>query len=616
MEVVSSSHFDGPCLPADDEESVNEEAVIANENLSTAGVELGSNNNHDNSTDLSLTNPSQSRNDERRRTTPMPGPSEKLGRILVVDNAPSDLKRMEAGNTRAGNTRRSSSTFCLNPLLGEHESVVLEGGRMEKTKEKAASVVDADSLHFRERLTTSLNVFANASPHPNQPGGLPGAYAHPGTAPFSSSFVDNPGYNTSSAALREGVPVLWENSFTQDGLAVAMPVTEPTAEAQPMDPPRKRREKSSHGKEFLACLCVLAIVAAGLTGILMASKWNPSSSEERGADLDMYNNNNNESTAVPTQGGDDLLLLSLLPEPTTKLILRDELGISPQSKAFQWLLNDPNITTYSDDRLQQRFAVATLYYSTGGEEWTEQGGGTTTVTLDKGPPGGPGGAPPPPKGGPGRFLQQNASLPPSQNNTNITQPPPQGPPPPGGPPKASVEKVNITSAEWLSYETPECEWFSLAALSDKEPCNEDGSFRHLFLKSNNLAGSLPEELMMMTSLEYLKLGRDNIGSTLTTQIGQMTKLTQLRVFSHALTGTIPSEVGLLSNRLEAISILDNQMTGSLPEQIWQLSRLDTLMISRNSFSGSIASGIGYRMPNLETLMADRNQLSGVIPSSI
>ena len=45
-------------------------------------------------------------------------------------------------------------------------------------------------------------------------------------------------------------------------------------------------------------------------------------------------------------------------------------SFSPQFRALQWLQSNANIGMLSDQRLLQRYALATLYYSTGGEQWT------------------------------------------------------------------------------------------------------------------------------------------------------------------------------------------------------------------------------------------------------
>ena len=43
---------------------------------------------------------------------------------------------------------------------------------------------------------------------------------------------------------------------------------------------------------------------------------------------------------------------------------------SPQFHAYSWLVEDSASAAYSDERLFQRYALATLYYSTAGVQWT------------------------------------------------------------------------------------------------------------------------------------------------------------------------------------------------------------------------------------------------------
>jgi hypothetical protein len=48
---------------------------------------------------------------------------------------------------------------------------------------------------------------------------------------------------------------------------------------------------------------------------------------------------------------------------------------SSQYKAMQWLQEDANLTSYSEERMLQRFALAHLFYSTGGAtQWMESDG--------------------------------------------------------------------------------------------------------------------------------------------------------------------------------------------------------------------------------------------------
>jgi hypothetical protein len=47
--------------------------------------------------------------------------------------------------------------------------------------------------------------------------------------------------------------------------------------------------------------------------------------------------------------------------------------LTPQSMAFNWMVtNNTNLRTLSDYQLIQRYALATLYYSTKGDNWTSK----------------------------------------------------------------------------------------------------------------------------------------------------------------------------------------------------------------------------------------------------
>ncbi|CAB9529592.1 leucine Rich Repeat [Seminavis robusta] len=497
-----------------------------------------------------------------------------------------------------------------------HMGVVLEGDqreheRMEEGRMDAASCPDHNIEAFGEYLASSIEPLPSPNLGMRVPS-EPGAFAQPGpqscrinSEPFTIDTASNRSHQDHSEDPSADFPEM-------DDLVVARPVNVSTInEAEPVDPKERsaNSKKATRAWRFLTCLLLLAPLTAVLTVILVARKQShpkDNITDELGHPI---TNISHDEIETPIKSRFDLPLS--LPNSTMTLMLYDDSGASPQSKAYEWLRADPLVSEYTEARLVQRFAIATLYYSLGGPEWLEQGGGTTTITVDEILPGNH------------RQLQPNVSTAaPQLSNSSRPQgtsqgsgrPPPNGPPP--GPMRPTIKHVNITSAKWLSYGIPECEWFSLGSLNSKEVCNEDGSFRNLHILQNNLVGTLPEELMLMTSLQSLKLARGQIGSTIFTQIGQMTQLTNLRLFSLDLTGTIPSEVGLLSNTLEGLSLLDNQLTGSLPEQLWQLSHLKTIIVGRNSFGGSIASDIGYRMPKIQTVMLDRNQFSGVIPSSL
>jgi hypothetical protein len=43
---------------------------------------------------------------------------------------------------------------------------------------------------------------------------------------------------------------------------------------------------------------------------------------------------------------------------------------TPQNMALKWIAEDPNLAKYTDQEKIQRYALATLYYTTKGDSWT------------------------------------------------------------------------------------------------------------------------------------------------------------------------------------------------------------------------------------------------------
>lgn len=95
---------------------------------------------------------------------------------------------------------------------------------------------------------------------------------------------------------------------------------------------------------------------------------------------------------------------------------------TPQNQAYNWLLEDPNLSLYSNQTKIQRYALATMYYSTNGDNWTNNAG-------------------------------------------------------------------------WLGHGN-ECDWYSTL---DGASCS-NGSMMYLHERSNNLAGTIPEEIGILSNL--------------------------------------------------------------------------------------------------------------------
>jgi hypothetical protein len=122
--------------------------------------------------------------------------------------------------------------------------------------------------------------------------------------------------------------------------------------------------------------CILVVVAAITTGAVVARR--QSSDEDVASDVLVVPSEN--CTFFDEDGLDSIeylkqTLYPLLNQEEDSLTIQEiEKEDTPQSKAFTHLSNDPNLICYTTDRLLQRFALTTFYFSTNGDWWYETTG--------------------------------------------------------------------------------------------------------------------------------------------------------------------------------------------------------------------------------------------------
>ncbi|CAB9510720.1 leucine rich repeat [Seminavis robusta] len=351
------------------------------------------------------------------------------------------------------------------------------------------------------------------------------------------------------------------------GLAVANPVEEeahpnnlPQAQdynAESQDQNREEKMRQFKTKVLLGVIVLLLAIIIILVAILTPRK------QQAKTDLVPTATSSQSPSSTPSQAPSTFTnhILSLFPFETAVAI--SEYPQSPQSRAFEWLLEDSHkLPFYEDSRIIQKFALATFYYATNGDHW-------------------------------------------------------------------------YTNTNWLNHSTHECEWFLQPEFGRKSiisqhydsyltgylepppdsPCSNNGLYQHLWLDMNNLVGSLPEELYLLTSLETLTLAFNDLRETISTSIGQLTDLEGLILGRLQLSGTIPSEIGLMK-RLYAISLLDSLLEGFIPSEIWTLTTLDTINLQNNPLlKGTIPTEVGL-MSALRWLILDNCSIYGSIPTEL
>ncbi|CAB9501366.1 Leucine Rich Repeat [Seminavis robusta] len=373
---------------------------------------------------------------------------------------------------------------------------------------------------------------------------------------------------TSESTSEETTATSVEIPSNHVGLSVANPVDEsaeqerdlPLAEEYDPEEHKTIALSSVSSKEghlplppWLACVMGVVLVATITMVVVFVGNDNVESpSPERTDPL------GDSGQALPEELPLKEHVLMLLPESTASHVQQDK--DSPQAKAYNWVLEDPRVSQYEDDRIQQRYALATLYFATDGDLWT--------------------------------------------HNDN-----------------------------WLAEPTNECNWYMRPAFAMKDlishiyrgylhemehpptACNDNGQLEHLWLDFNNLAGSIPPELYMLTHLKTLSYGVNSLQGTIATEIGKLTDLEGYELAKHRNGGVVPTEFGLLK-KLRALVLSDNNHQGSIPSEIWQLTNLETILMSRNhDLRGTLPSVLGT-FRKLRWINFEDSDLTGTIPSEV
>jgi hypothetical protein len=173
----------------------------------------------------------------------------------------------------------------------------------------------------------------------------------------------------------------------------------------------------------------------------------------------------------------------------------------------------------------------------------------------------------------------------------------------------------LVNTFWLSNR-PECTWFG--KTGSKRRCNVRGELMHLELDLDNLNGSLPPELGLLSSaLETITInGGPNsaLSGTLPTELGYLTRLKVFVVRNNDLSGTIPSEIGDWQT-LEEIDLSRNRFRGEVPTQIGLLTDLTFFEVSINNLSGSLPSELG-QLRKCQIMFFEDNAFVSSIPTEI
>eukprot|EP00980_Cylindrotheca_fusiformis_P007639 scaffold1605_cov141-Cylindrotheca_fusiformis.AAC.2 len=290
-------------------------------------------------------------------------------------------------------------------------------------------------------------------------------------------------------------------------------------------------------------------------------------------------------------------------------------SLSPQYLAFQWLLTNSGIISFTEKKRIQRFVLAVFYFATNGDQWDQSDLWLTEEDECNWYS--------------SNIFRARCNEEGDFNNLELYHNGISGTLPPElALLSSSLIRIDIVqeaeSRSVLTGQLPS----ELGALTMLESINlgynqlsgslprEIGNWSRassLDLKHNALVGDIPSEIGLLVALSFLNL-EENAFTEIPSEIGNCQLLRDLDLSSNKLL-SIPSEIGNLVV-LRNLSVSNNVVQGSIPTEIGNLSALLSLDFANNMLRGDIPTEMGNLVAIRDNLDLSHNRLSGTIPSQL
>ena len=260
---------------------------------------------------------------------------------------------------------------------------------------------------------------------------------------------------------------------------------------------------------------------------------------------------------------------------------------SAQRHAYQWLSENALLDEYSHEQILQRYAMATIYFSTNGDDWFFNDGWLSDdEECDWYNRAGRRACNP-------RGELKSLEL--DYNNLNGELP---------------IEVGHLSEMERLILRG------GPSAFTGGTLPTELGyltGMKIFFVQNNLFTGNIPPEIGSWTELEQIDLSHNRLVSTIPTEVGNFEDLRFFNIGFNNISGSIPSEIGLI-DRLQVLNFEHNFLAGRMPSEIGLLDKLQGLNGGMNLLT-SIPPELG-QLTFCDTIILNNNNLQGTIPTSI
>jgi hypothetical protein len=161
----------------------------------------------------------------------------------------------------------------------------------------------------------------------------------------------------------------------------------------------------------------------------------------------------------------------------------------------------------------------------------------------------------------------------------------------------------------------ECEWYGMSCGDAYDGVQAEWVDQYfplevLDLQTNNLAGSLFDEIYGLENLKVLQLsGNERISGTISEEIRGLSTLQELDLGNNAISGTLPSAIYGMTE-LTSIGLDQNALAGQLSNDIGSLENLTSIQIQSNMFNGTVPETGLFQLEQLITLSIQENQFEG------